>query len=285
MLIAIILNIIFLFSDGILIKTAETGDYLNAVSITSDGKGNIYVLDAEGNEINKYDDKLILLKKIGKKGWSNGEFDSPTSIDGSSGLEIYVSDGKNYRIQRFDLNLSFISSVITNYETFQDKLKFQTPISTVYVNPYFYAIDGENNRIVAYQNLNQSSSNPVFSFGGFQSAQKPMLNPVKIVKDGYNNIYVLDAKMNSVLKYDNFGNYISCLELENIISICTFNNQLFILSGNQILVYDSKKNSMTDKILFAEKINSKNFKDFLVLTSTKIYILEKNKLNEFTLNN
>jgi len=283
MYLLLILNLFLGNPDSVLIKTAEVGEYQNAVSVTSDGKGDIYVLDAVRNEIIKYDEKLKEVKRAGRKGWANGEFDSPTYIDGSSGLEINVSDGKNYRIQKFDLNLSYISTINPNYDTYQDNLKYQTPIATVYIVPYIYSLDGENNRVVTYQMQTQNMWVPAFSFGGFQSAQKPMVGPSKIVKDGYNNIYVLDKKLSEIFKYDNFGNFISSLENEKIISISAYNNRLYILTDSEVLVYESKKNAFTEKLLFAEKINTEKIQDFMVYSSSKFYILERNKLIELIL--
>ncbi len=278
MYLLLLLNLVFFNNDSILVKTSEAGDFVNAVSITSDGKGNIYILDAVKNEVVKYDESLKEIKRAGRKGWSNGEFDSPTCIEGSSGLELNVSDGKNYRIQKLDLNLSYIGSIFTNYKTFPDNLQYQTPVSTVFVNPYLYSIDGENNRIVTYASQNQSMYMPVFAFGGFQSAQKPMSKPEKIVKDGLNNIYILDKKLNTIFKYDNFGNYINSFESQNIKSISAFNNQLFILTVDEILIYDSKKNAFTGKYSFLEKFTANNVTDFIIFSSSQFFILEKTKV-------
>jgi len=283
MYLLLLFNLFLFNSDSVLVKSSEIGEFHNAVSITSDGKSNIYVLDAYNNEIIKYDDNLKEIKRAGRKGWSNGEFDSPTSIDGSSGLELFVSDGRNYRIQKFDLNLGYTGTIYPNYETYQDNYKYQTPVATVYIVPYLYSIDGENNRIVTYQIQTSCMYVPAFSFGGFQSAQKPMVKPVKIVKDGLNNIYILDKKLGTVFKYDNFGNYFNSLENEKIISISAFNNRLFILTETEVLIYDSKKNAFTDKLLFTEKLNIERIQDFMVFSSSKFYILEKNKLIELIL--
>jgi hypothetical protein len=283
MYLLLILNLFLFNSDSVLVKTIEVGEFQKAVSITTDGKGDIYVLDAVTNEIIKYDDKLKELKRAGRKGWANGEMDSPTYIDGSSGFEINVSDGKNYRIQKFDLNLSYTGTINPNYETYQDNFKYQTPLATVYIVPYLYSIDGENFRVVTYQMQTQNMWIPAFSFGGFQSAQKPIVGPTKIVKDGYNNIYILDKKLSSVFKYDNFGNFISSFETDKIISISAFNNRLYILTDSEVLLYDSRKNAFTDKLLFTEKINSEKIQDFMVYSSSKFYILERNKLIELIL--
>jgi hypothetical protein len=283
MYLLLILNLFLFNSDSVLVKSSEVGEFQKAVSITTDGKGDIYVLDAVTNEIIKYDDKLKEVKRAGRKGWANGELDSPTYIDGSSGFEINVSDGKNYRIQKFDLNLSYTGTINPNYETYQDNFKYQTPLATVYIVPYLYSIDGENFRVVTYQMQTQNMWVPAFSFGGFQSAQKPLVGPSKIVKDGFNNIYILDKKLSSVSKYDNFGNYISSFETDKILSISAFNNRLYILTDSEVLLYDSKKNAFTDKLLFTEKINSEKIQDFMVYSSSKFYILERNKLIELIL--
>lgn len=283
MFLLLILNILLFNGDSILVKTNELSGFLNAVSITSDGKGKIYVLDAMSNEIIKFDESLKEVKRSGKKGWANGEYDSPTCIEGSSGLEIHVSDPMNFRIQKLDLNLSYISSIYTNYESFPENLKYQTPVSTVFINPYIYSIDGENNRIVTYQYQNQSMYQPAFSFGGFQSAQKPMSKPVKIVKDGLNNIYIFDSKLNTVFKYDNFGNYLNSMESKYIKSISAFNNQLYILTDSEILIYDARKNAYSGRYLFAEPILSEKLRDFIVFSSAKFFLLEKSKVIEFNL--
>ena len=119
--------------------------------MTMDGKGFIYVLDNEANEIIKFSSDLVFIKRVGKKGWDYGEFDNPTYIDGSSGLDIYVCDGKNFRVQRFDLNLTFISSLLTNTETFDNNLRFNNPVASVIMHSSeLYVIDGDNPRIVKY---------------------------------------------------------------------------------------------------------------------------------------
>ncbi|MFA5405426.1 MAG: NHL repeat-containing protein [Ignavibacteria bacterium] len=278
MLFILILNILFSSSDSTLYKGNEYSGFKNAVSMTMDGKGFIYVLDNETNEIVKFDDKLKEIKRIGKKGWNNGEFDSPTNIDGSSGLDIYVSDGVNYRIQRFDLNLSYISTLVTNTTTFDDKLKFNTPLASIVLNMNaIYVIDGENKRIVYYPD----GISPMTYFGGFQSAQKPMLNPVKLLKDGYNSIYVLDKKSNSIFKYDNFGNYIKSIEYNTIKSISIYNNILYIFTGSELLVYDVSKNAYIDKIPLLKEISDMNISDMLVYSESKILFLEKNKISFF----
>ena len=253
--------------------------FLNANSMTTDGKGNIYVLDNEANEVVKLSAELNLLKKVGRKGWNNGEFDTPTYIDGSSGLDIYVCDGKNFRIQRFDLNLSYISALITNLETFDNNFKFNTPISCVIVNSSdLYVVDGENNRIVKFL----SGTTPVLSFAGFQDVNGSLSKPGKILKDALNSIYVLDKDKNSLMQYDVFGNFVKPIKYDTLISFSIYKDNIYLLNSNlDIIRYDIKKQAFAERIRAFIDLKPENVKDFLVYDSEKFLILEKNKISYY----
>lgn len=281
MILLLILNFFFPAQDTLFEKKCEYSGFKNAVSVTIDGKGNIYVLDNESNEIVKLDGSLSEIKRTGKKGWNNGEFDSPATIDGSSGLDIYVTDGNNYRIQRFDLNLSYISSLVTNTSTFDEKLKFNTPVASVVLNlSSLYVIDGENKRIVSYPD----GITPGYSFGGFQSAQKPFLNPVKLLKDGFNRLYVFDKKSSAIHRYDNFGNFVNTVESSIIKSVSIYNNIIYIFTGSEIILYSVSKNAYTGKISLPVEFSDLNVTDMQVYSENKILFLEKKKIRFYTIN-
>jgi hypothetical protein len=253
--------------------------FLNAISMTADGKGNIYVLDNEANEVVKLSAELNLWKKVGRKGWNNGEFDTPTYIDGSSGLDIYVCDGKNFRIQRFDLNLSYISSLNTNLETFDNNFKFNTPVSCVMVNSVdLYVVDGENSRVVKFL----SGKTPVLSFAGFQDVEGSLSKPTKILKDALNSVYVLDKDKNSLMQYDIFGNFVKPIKYDTLISFSIYKDNIFLLNTNlDIIRYDIKKQAFAEKIRAFIDLKPESVKDFLVYDSEKFLILEKNKISYY----
>ncbi|MDQ3194208.1 MAG: hypothetical protein M3P82_04320, partial [Bacteroidota bacterium] len=152
MLLFIFLNFFFLTGDSVLVKDQTVDGFQQAISVTLDAKENVYVLDAGTNQIVKFSNKLEYKKRNGKQGWAEGQFDSPTSIDGSSGLDLYVSDGKNRRVQRIDLELNPISSLTTNLADFPIDLQFNTPVATIVLNTVeLYVLDGDNQRIVVYK--------------------------------------------------------------------------------------------------------------------------------------
>lgn len=276
MILLIFLNFLFPVSDSTLTMEKEVKDFSNAVSITLDGKENIYVLDAGSNQIIKFSNRLEYKKRNGKQGWAEGQFDSPTFIDGSTGLDLFISDGKNYRVQRLDLELNFISSLRTNLDDFPVDLRFRTPLASLVLNSNeFYVIDGDNNRIVVYKD----GRNPSGVFGDYKSGKGLMLRPVKLLKDGKNFIYVLDKELQSVLRYDNLGNYVSQLTIKNLENFTIRKNILYLFDGKELVLYDLDKNSIIGKKIFFSKSQKNKFKDILVLNDNKYLLLGKNALS------
>ena len=276
MILLLFLNFLIAGSDSLLVKSREVADFTNAVSVTTDGKENIYVLDAGTNQIVKFDNKLNYLKRNGKQGWDEGQFDSPTCIDGSSGLDIFVTDGKNKRVQRLDLELNPISILKTNLPDFTVDYQFNTPVATLVLNSReLYVIDGDNNRIVIYKD----GRNPSGIFGDYSSGKGQLSRPVKILKDGKNFIYVLDKELKTIFRFDNLGNYINRLTIENLESFTISGNTLYMFNGKEILIYDLERNTVTDTKILPGKISKKKFRDILVLNSKKYLLLEKNTLS------
>ncbi len=262
-------------SDSTLALEAETGNFVNANSVSSDNLGNIYILDRGSNEIYKMNSNLLIVKKNGKQGWREGELDTPTSIDATTSLDIFVSDGKNRRVQRFDRNLNFISYLATDLKTFKNEFQFKTPLASVIVNSNdIYVVDGDNNRVVVYKD----GLNPVNSFGDYQSGNGQLSKPSKIIKDNSNNIFILDKGSNSVKRFDSFGTYFSELKIDTIISISVFEKNLYILTGDGIYCFDNEKNAYISRISLPAEINKNLITGFHSLNNNKFIILYKNKL-------
>lgn len=276
MIFAFILSLFVSQGDSLLSKTASAGDLMNAVSITVDAKENIYVLDAGADQIVKFDASLNYLKRNGKQGWADGQFDNPTCIDASSGLDIFVSDGKNYRVQRLDLELNFISSLYTNVDDFPTTLKFRTPVASLVLNSReLYVIDQDNKRIVVYKD----GKSPSFVFGDYLSGKGQLGNPVKILKDSKNFVYVHDKEQKMILRYDNLGNYVGRLTVKGLETFTIRNNLVYMYDGNAISVYNTETNSITGRKYPDLKGIKGKLRDLVVLSEEKYLLLGKNELS------
>lgn len=276
MIFAFIFSLFVSQGDSLLSKTASAGDLMNAVSITVDAKENIYVLDAGADQIVKFDASLNYLKRNGKQGWADGQFDNPTCIDASSGLDIFVSDGKNYRVQRLDLELNFISSLYTNVDDFPTTLKFRTPVASLVLNSReLYVIDQDNKRIVVYKD----GKSPSFVFGDYLSGKGQLGNPVKILKDSKNFVYVHDKEQKMILRYDNLGNYVGRLTVKGLETFTIRNNLVYMYDGNAISVYNTETNSITGRKYPDLKGIKGKLRDLVVLSEEKYLLLGKNELS------
>ncbi|MEP7145914.1 MAG: NHL repeat-containing protein [bacterium] len=265
-------------SDSVLIKDQTIDGFQKAVSVTVDAKENIYVLDAGSNQIIKFGNKLEYKKRNGKQGWAEGQFDSPTSIDGSSGLDLFVSDGKNRRVQRLDLELNPISSLTTNLKDFPADLQFNTPVATIILNAVeLYIVDGDNHRVVVYKD----GRSPTNLFGDYKSGKGQLRRPVKILKDSKNFIYVLDKELKAILRFDNLGNYVNIIQIDKLETFTIKGNILYLFNGKEILRYDLEKSSIIDRKILPSIDQKKKYSDIIVLSEEKYLLLNKNALSLF----
>jgi len=276
MILALAFSFLLGISDSTVTIEKQLEGFSNAVSLTVDVKGFIYVLDKDQNQIYKLDSNLNILKRSGGKGWAHGQFDSPTYIDGTSGLDLIVSDPNNNRLQRLDLNLAFISELKTDQPTFLEEFQFRAPVASTVINSSeLYIVDGENKRVVIFPR----GFEPNNSFGGFNSPKVRLSDPVKILKDGDNFIYILDKSSNSIKVFDNFGTYKKEIKPDKIYSFYNYNGVMYIYDGVDITLYNLSSGAYTESFPSGISLQEDNFTDFLVYNANKYLLLEKNKLS------
>ena len=156
----------------------------------------------------------------------------------------------------------------TDQQTFLDEFQIKTPIATLVVNSNdLYVIDGDNKRVVIFPN----GFKPNNSFGGFNSGKGKLTEPVKMLKDNDNFIYILDKKKDVIMKYDNFGSFKKSIDPEDIITFSIYNNVLYILTVREILLYDLASGAYTKKFPLPAGVSTKGITDFWFITLKSIY--------------
>lgn len=272
----LIISLLSIFSYA-QIKTEflyEFGEFSNASSFTISSNGLIYITDANKNEILCYDTLGNKLKDAGGFGWQNGLFDNPIDIFANP-LAIYVADKNNHRIQQFDRNLNFIASYSYRNEENTEK-SFGFPLSVVISNQGdLFILDGENTRVIKFDlfgnfissfagldagkfRLKKPSSMALNSLGFLFVADDKNLNiydsygnglniltfdsaikSIRVIFD-YHIVVTKKAIINLQFKQDKFSfNSIDIpdLNLSKVNSAFIFNNKLYILLFNKIVVY------------------------------------------------
>jgi hypothetical protein len=164
--------------------------------------GNIYVLDAEKNTLRLYDRSGTLQRDVGGPGWLDGQFDRPGSVWARNGIDVFVADYGNHRIERFDRSLNFVSSFSTRASDNPDeRFGYPSGVSLSRLGELFIC-DTENGQIVKVDRFSTVERR----FGGITAGKGHLATPGAVAAGPKDAVYVLDGERVAV--FDAFGNYL-----------------------------------------------------------------------------
>jgi hypothetical protein len=188
-----------------LVASAQTIVPLKGTSLDADVIGNLYILDGERCTLTVVDTNYVVRAEVGGPGGRPGEFDHPDGIWARNGLDIYVADYGNHRIQRFDRTLAFVSSFSTRDDD-GSLIRFGYPRDVALSRlGDLFIVDGENQRIVRTGGATGTDG----SFGGFDAGSGKLNQPSRIAVGPSDGIYVVDGSR--IIVFDAFGNFLTSL--------------------------------------------------------------------------
>ncbi|RMF70504.1 MAG: hypothetical protein D6743_00205, partial [Calditrichaeota bacterium] len=213
---------------------------LQPQALSFDPDGNLYILDTGNNRIVKFDSRGRVLGSIGGFGWEKEEFDRPLDITATTGLDVFVADYNNERIERYDKDLNYISSFYTD-PNLEPELQFGFP-SGVAISGQgeLFICDNENNRVLKLDLTGQ----PVLSFGDFNWGEGQLERPAKIELGPDNRVFVSDRKANQIVVFDYFGNYVARFgqgQLHQPDGLCWSDSQLLFVAdsgSHRVVLFD-----------------------------------------------
>lgn len=175
-----------------------------AKSLSVDLSGAIYIADTGNNRILKFSKDGELLKNVGGFGWAKEQFYSPYDIHAGSALDVFVADYNNHRIERYDKDLNYISSLYS-VPGWDEMYKFGYPRSAATsIHGELFLIDFENIRLLKLNSFGE----PEMTFGNYAEGKGRLVQPVQIAISPDDRIYVSDSKLNKIIVFDYFGNYL-----------------------------------------------------------------------------
>lgn len=247
-----------------LIFQGQIGPFNFASSLSINSAGNLYIADAGTNEILKLDTLGNVFKTIGGYGWKESSFDHPDDIFANT-LNVYVADKNNDRIQIFDKDLNFLSSLKRNEDN--DSF-FRYPIGIAVSNQGdLFILDSDNTRILKF-NLRGEFQ---YQIGGYDYGDYVLSSPVRFTITEDQKIIVIDK--NDLIIFDQFGNGINKISLnfEPVNINYTFQN-LSLTDGKKVYfrLGSTGENDFTFET-FNPDINDE-IKDVLIFNS-KLYLL------------
>jgi hypothetical protein len=275
--ISIVFSLIFIF-QSLLAQTLSIKKFIPLNFIADDfsineNRNNIFLISRGSNEIVKINLDGKVLKKIGGFGWNDGQFDIPSSIV-STAIDIYVADFNNHRIQRFDQNLNFISSLEKS-----ESVYFEYPASiALSTKGDLYILDSKNKKVLKINGFSKLER----TFGNYESGKIVLSEPRLIKLDQSQLIYILDK--DQIIVYDEFGSFIKTIpvpeELKgNIVDFQVFQNSIFFLTGNGLYEFkdELRKLFIDDEIIDKERFIKLEIRlgKFYLLTEKGILICEK----------
>ena len=185
-------------------KGNQTGQFINPQGISIDPEGNIYIADTGNNRIQKFTPNGKFIQSVGGFGWESEQFNRPVDICAINGLDVFVADYENLRIERYDRDLNRISSFYSQ-EIWDEKFQFGFPMSvTISKHGELFIIDKENLRILKIDSFGE----PAESFGDFDSGSGRLESPYQLAINGKDILAVSDNASNRIVFFDYFGNYL-----------------------------------------------------------------------------
>ena len=263
--------------DSVFVEDYSVGTFQRATRIVVGTQGTIYVLDADENKVSLFSNLQDAPKTLGGFGWSSSSFDKPTGV-ATDGVNIYVSDFGNHRIQRFDREFNYISSLSTR-DTSDISSRFGYPLDIALSEiGDLFILDGENIRVMKFNSQGSFER----AFGDINAGKGKLQNPMKLMATNY-RIYVGDK--NKILVYDYFGNYLGSVGdgiLSNLTGFTILKNGLIAASNDSIWWFTREgifqKKSSRSHIISGDRIDQ--IQD-IAWKGDQLFILSQHRMHIF----
>lgn len=213
------------------------GNFSRPRAISIAPSGLVYVVDTGNNKLKVYSSSGDSIREIGGYGWGQLEFDRPYDVAAGTGLNVYVADNGNHRIQRFDKDLNYISTLYTREsEDPSQRLGYPVGVAVSRLGDLFI-IDDENVRVVKVNTFSTIER----TFGGIDAGKGRLKNPRQLGLTGKDLVCVFDEQR--IVVFDNFGNYVRTIGqgvLPDPRGMTVDRDTIFVASDKEILLFTSE---------------------------------------------
>lgn len=211
------------------------GTFNGSRSISIALNGFVYIVDTGNNKLKVFSPSGDSIKEIGGSGWGQLEFDQPYDVAVRAGLDFYVADYGNHRIQRFDKDLNYISTLYTrDSDDPSQRFGYPTSVAVSRLGDLFL-LDNENIRVFKVSTFSTIER----TFGGIDAGKGRLRNPRKVRVTSEDLVCVLDEQR--IVIFDNFGNYVRTIGeggLRDPRGMAIQRDTLYVVNGEEIRLFD-----------------------------------------------
>ncbi len=217
-----------------------TNPRLGGDRVDIDIYGNIYIVSTERNSLRLFTKERVQTREVGGAGWENNQFDRPSGIWARNGIDVFVADYGNHRIQRFDRNLNYISTLYTREDPDPDqRFGYPADVSLSRLG-FLFICDTENSRIAKVNQFTQVER----TFGGFSAGEGRLYSPSQVECGPEDRVYVVDGAR--LVVFDNFGNFLHVLSgvFHLPLSLYANDERVVVVDSSNVYCFDGEERAV-----------------------------------------
>ena len=177
------------------------GRFRDPAGIAIDPLGHLYVADRGNDRIQKFGADGEYSSETGSFGWEPGQFNQPEGVAvGKGGLEVYVADGRNNRIQILSPHFQLLAVVGGRDARGPIELGALGGVA-VSADGEIYVSDLDLDKVVQISTYSRMDH----SFGGYGYGSGRLRRPLGIGVGDKGRVYVCDSENDRIAVFDRFG--------------------------------------------------------------------------------
>ncbi len=174
--------------------------------VAFDSEGNIYVAEAGGRRVQKFDADRQLLTTWGEFGSGDGQFIEPIGIAVDDTGNVYVIDDQRNDVQKFDADGAFVSA-FGGQGSGEGELRNAGYLAVDHQGNVWVA-DFGNNRVVTFA----GDGTVLRTFGEAGTNPGQFSSPVDVAVDAVGMVYVADLDNGRIQVFDATGQFLAAWE-------------------------------------------------------------------------
>ncbi|HEY9166973.1 MAG TPA: NHL repeat-containing protein [Candidatus Kryptonia bacterium] len=264
-----------------LVADYSFGNFRDPRGISIDAAGTVYVVDTGRDLLLRYDTKGDSTGGVGGYGWGDYQFDKPYDVCATNGVEIYVADYNNQRIQRFDRTLANVATLDTHDAADEsDRFGYPSGVAVSRLGDLFIC-DDEDIRMVKVNTFSTVER----TFGNYGEGAGALSMPGQVAIGSHDEIYVSDKGRIAV--YDNFGNFVRSIGAgllhnptgigvgNDKVGVCDSDTLYFFALGGELLARFSPADVVGENVAHFEDVSIEANKIY-ILTDRKVVVTRSN---------